>query len=255
MGRARFPPITGSGRRMKKRRIVRWIGWAAAAAFGWIAFAYLTLPDVRTLVHENPATTAFIELRAHEARAEGKAPRRVQRWVAVQPDLAAPEARGPRRRGRRILEARGVDFDEMEESIEMDWPAVVPGVVRSTITQQLAKNLYLSPSKKPAAQVPRADHRSQARSGAGEVRILESYLNVIEWGDGRYGADAAARSYFGTPAAALGPVSGSASGGCHHESPCAEPPASDGAPPHPSAADPCAMGGVLPPVPATTPTE
>ena len=200
MGRAGFRPINGSGRRMKKRRIVRWLGWAAAAAFGWIAFAYLTLPDVRTLAHENPATTAFIELRAHEARAEGKAPRRVQRWV--------PYSRISPHLKRAVLVAEdaafwqheGVDYDELQKAMEL-------GFVRgaSTITQQLAKNLYLSPSRNPVRKFRELIIARRLEAELEKARIFEIYLNVIEWGDGIYGADAAARTYFGMPAAAVGP--------------------------------------------------
>jgi monofunctional biosynthetic peptidoglycan transglycosylase len=81
------------------------------------------------------------------------------------------------------------------------------GFVRgaSTITQQLAKNLYLSPSRNPVRKFRELIITRRMEAELEKARIFEIYLNVIEWGDGIYGADAAARAYFGEPAAALGP--------------------------------------------------
>ena len=189
---------------MTARRMLRWLGWAAAAGFAWIAYAYLTLPDVRSLADSNPATTAFIELRGREARAGGKTPRRIQRWVSysrISPNLkravlVAEDAA--------FWEHEGVDYDELQKSIEMDWTR---GLMRgaSTITQQLAKNLYLSPSRNPVRKFRELIIARRLEAELEKARIFEIYLNVIEWGDGIYGADAAARTYFGVSAAALGP--------------------------------------------------
>jgi monofunctional glycosyltransferase len=189
---------------MTPRRTLRWLGWAAAAGFGWIAYAYLTLPDVRSLADSNPGTTAFIELRAREARAAGKTPRRIQRWVSysrISPNLkravlVAEDAA--------FWEHEGVDYDELQKSIELDWTR---GLIRgaSTITQQLAKNLYLSPSRNPVRKFRELIIARRLEAELEKARIFEIYLNVIEWGDGIYGADAAARAYFGVSAAALGP--------------------------------------------------
>jgi monofunctional biosynthetic peptidoglycan transglycosylase len=75
----------------------------------------------------------------------------------------------------------------------------------STITQQLAKNLYLSPSKNPIRKLRELLITRRLEAELSKQRILEIYLNVIEWGDGIYGAEAAARQYFGISAAQLGP--------------------------------------------------
>ncbi len=72
-----------------------------------------------------------------------------------------------------------------------------------TITQQLAKNLYLSPSKNPARKLRELLVARRLEASLSKTRILELYLNVIEWGDGIYGAEAAARAYFKKPASAL----------------------------------------------------
>ena len=133
-----------------------------------------------------------MELRAREARAKSARPRRVQRWVRygrISPNLT-----------RAVLvaedgafwEHEGVDFDELQKSLEVDWARgqLVRG--GSTITQQLAKNLYLSPSKNPLRKFKELLIARRLEAELRKARILELYLNVIEWGDGVWGADAAA---------------------------------------------------------------
>ena len=66
----------------------------------------------------------------------------------------------------------------------------------STITQQLAKNLYLSPSRNPLRKLRELIIARRLEAELTKARILELYLNVIEWGDGIYGVEAAARAYF-----------------------------------------------------------
>jgi monofunctional glycosyltransferase len=178
---------------------------APAAGFALLAYAYLTLPDVRPLKTVNPASTAFIELREREARANGKTPRRVQRWVRygrISADLK-----------RAVLVAEddafwqheGVDFEQLQESIEIDWARGRFSRGGSTITQQLAKNLYLSPSKNPLRKLREWVIARRLEAELKKARILELYLNVIEWGDGVYGVEGAARTYFSKSAADLGP--------------------------------------------------
>jgi monofunctional biosynthetic peptidoglycan transglycosylase len=164
------------------------------------------LPDVRSLATSNPTTTAFMEIRAGEARRAGKAPRKVHHWVAY--------SRISSNLKRAVLTAEdaafwdhdGVDYDELQKSIETDLAEgrFVRGA--STITQQLAKNLYLSESRNPARKLRELFIARRLEAELSKARILEIYLNVIEWGDGIYGVDAAARTYFGTSAASLGPA-------------------------------------------------
>ncbi|MBI3490618.1 MAG: monofunctional biosynthetic peptidoglycan transglycosylase [Acidobacteria bacterium] len=98
-----------------------------------------------------------------------------------------------------------VDLDQLQQSLELDWARgrLVRG--GSTITQQLAKNLYLSPSKNPLRKLRELIIARRLEAELTKTRILELYLNVIEWGDGIYGAEAAARAYFGKPASDLDP--------------------------------------------------
>jgi monofunctional biosynthetic peptidoglycan transglycosylase len=160
---------------------------------------------VRLLKTNNPQTTAFMELRADEARAKGQEPRRVQRWMAyghVSPNLT-----------RAVLVAEddlfwqhdGLDLDQLQESLAQDWARGRLARGGSTITQQLAKNLYLSPSKNPLRKLRELVIARRLEVELKKARILELYLNVIEWGDGIYGAEAAARAYFGVSASELSP--------------------------------------------------
>ncbi len=187
------------------RRIGRAILALLAAGFACVAYLYLSLPDVRGLRTSNPETTAFMELRAREARARGEEPRRVQKWVSY--------SRISQQLTRAVLVAEdsafwtheGVDYEQLKESIEANLERMEFARGGSTITQQLAKNLYLSPSKNPIRKLRELLIARQLETELTKQRILELYLNVIEWGDGIYGAEAAARTYFQKSAAELGP--------------------------------------------------
>jgi monofunctional biosynthetic peptidoglycan transglycosylase len=192
------------------RTVGRWTLGAAAIAFGCLAYIYLTLPDVRPLRTVNPVSTRFMALRAEEARARGRPVRKVQQWVGyarISPDLkravliAEDDA---------FWQHEGVDFEQLQESLELDLARGRWSRGGSTITQQLAKNLYLSPSKDPLRKLRELLIARRLEAELKKTRILELYLNVIEWGDGIYGVEAAARTYFHTSAAALGPAESAA---------------------------------------------
>ena len=191
--------------RVPMRKFGRAILALFAAGFGCAAFIYLTLPDVRTLRTSNPPSTAFIDLRAREARARGEQPRRIQRWV----DYARISHHLKRAvlvtEDSRFWTHEGVDFDELKESMEVNFERMAFARGGSTITQQLAKNLYLSPSKNPFRKLRELLIARQLEAELPKQRILELYLNVIEWGDGIYGAEAAARTYFHKSAADVSP--------------------------------------------------
>jgi monofunctional glycosyltransferase len=174
-----------------------------AAGFACAAYIYLTLPDVRVLRTQNPQTTAFMELRARQAEEKGEPVRKAHRWVAyarISPNLK-----------RAVLVAEdsafwqheGIDFQQLRESMEVNIERMEFARGASTITQQLAKNLYLSPSKNPIRKIREILIARRLEAELPKQRILELYLNVIEWGDGIYGAEAAARTYFHKPASDL----------------------------------------------------
>jgi monofunctional biosynthetic peptidoglycan transglycosylase len=174
-----------------------------ALAFGFLAYVYLTLPDVRPLRESNPETTAFIELRAREARARGREPRRVQRWVPYN-RISEPLKRAVLvAEDSAFWDHEGVDLEQLQKSLEINIEQGRLARGGSTITQQLAKNLYLSPSRNPLRKFRELMIARRLEAELHKRRILELYLNVIEWGEGVWGAEAAARRYFGKPASRL----------------------------------------------------
>ena len=188
-----------------KVRWSRWVYGAFGVAFAYIAYVYLTLPDVRVLVSTNPETTAFIELRRDEAHDQGKSFNLRRRWV--------PYARISSHLKRAVIvaedsaffEHEGLDYEQIKESLEASLEDGGPMRGASTLTQQLAKNLYLSPTRNPIRKVKEVIITRRLETALSKRRIFEIYLNSIEWGDGIFGCEAAARAYFGKSAAELGP--------------------------------------------------
>ncbi len=98
-----------------------------------------------------------------------------------------------------------MDLEQLKEAVEEELTTGKPMRGASTITQQLAKNLYLSPTRDPLRKVRELIIARRLEAALPKDRILELYLNLIEWGDGVWGADAAARRYFGVSASSLSP--------------------------------------------------
>ncbi|MGE3887950.1 MAG: monofunctional biosynthetic peptidoglycan transglycosylase [Vicinamibacterales bacterium] len=185
------------------RRLGRGLAAATALVFLYLSYVYLTLPDVRVLAKENPKTTAFMQLRVEEARDEdrtftirhrwvpyGRISQNLKRAVVVTEDAA-------------FFDHEGIDLAEIKASLERNWEEGRFARGASTITQQLAKNLYLSPSRNPVRKLRELFITRRLEAALTKRRILEIYLNVIEWGDGIFGCEAAARAYFGKSAADL----------------------------------------------------
>lgn len=195
--------MSRSVRRPSRPVVIRALVSLGAVGFAAVAYVYLTLPDVRVLAKTNPSKTAFMELRQREAERDGKRARHVHRWV--------PYSRISPHLKRAVLvaedsafwEHEGIDLEQIRASIEtaMERGGTIRGA--STITQQLAKNLYLSPSRDPFRKVRELIITRRLEAALTKVRIFEVYLNVVEWGNGVWGAEAAARQYFGVPASAL----------------------------------------------------
>jgi len=186
------------------RRVFRALLAAAAAGFGAVAYAYLTLPDVRVLAATNPSTTAFMELRAAEAAREGRSVRHVQRWVPYSRISPALKRAVLVAEDAAFWDHEGIDLEQIRESMRVNWEQGRAVRGASTITQQLAKNLYLSPSRNPLRKLRELVVARRLEAALPKARIFEIYLNVIEWGDGIWGVEAAARTYFGMSASAVG---------------------------------------------------
>jgi monofunctional biosynthetic peptidoglycan transglycosylase len=193
-----------------RRRGWRRVGVVALVLVGALALAslavYCTLPDVRPLARTNPTSTAFIDLRREAAAAAGE--KLELRWTwkplaKISPYLrnAVVHSEDPR-----FWDHDGIDWDAVEKAAKADLAAREMKYGASTITQQVAKNLYLSPSKNPLRKLREWMIAGRLEDHLSKDRILEIYLNIAEWGDGVFGAEAAARRWYGVSAAALTPV-------------------------------------------------
>ena len=185
-----------------------------AAVLLFVAWEWITFPDVAKLAKEAPKTTAFIERRKAELRAEGKSDAIDYRFVPygrISPYLrrAALVAEDDS-----FYEHEGVDVEGLKEALQKDWKRKKLTHGGSTITQQLAKNLYLSPSRNPIRKIREYFIARSLEEHLSKKRILELYLNVVEMGERVYGAEAAARHYFHVPASAVTPSQAALLAGC-----------------------------------------
>jgi monofunctional biosynthetic peptidoglycan transglycosylase len=191
---------------MKKPCVFRRLVFLAfLSSVVFVGFHFIS-PDVAKLKKENPGKTAFMEYREEEWAREGKKYRVQQTWLpyrAISPYLVKAVLIGE---DDKFWQHEGFDYEAMQKAIEKDIKAKKFKLGGSTISQQLAKNLYLSPSKNPVRKLREAIITWRMERALGKKRILEIYLNVAEWGDrGIFGVEAAARSYYGKSASALGP--------------------------------------------------
>jgi len=188
------------------RRLARFAGWLAlalAAIFLAVQLSYLA--RVWWWRDHDPHSTAFIERSMEQLRARNPQAKRQQTWVPYarisnnlkRAVVAAEDAK--------FVDHEGFDWDAIEKAREKNEKKgrVVAG--GSTISQQLAKNLFLSGERSAWRKGQEALITVMIERVLDKRRILEIYLNVIEWGEGVFGAEAAARHYYGTSAAALGP--------------------------------------------------
>ncbi|HET9479145.1 MAG TPA: transglycosylase domain-containing protein [Pyrinomonadaceae bacterium] len=204
------------------RRVFRWLFLVVLGVIvGVIAYEGILMLRVYWLRTSNPSSTSLIDARAREARARGQQPRREQVWVPLQrisPNLQRAVLAGE---DTNFLTHRGFDYEAIQKAFEQaqreaareakregendDWLPNLPEFKRggSTISQQLAKNLYLSSQRSFVRKGQEALVTIMLERLLTKRRILEIYLNVIEWGDGIYGAEAASQRYFRKPASAL----------------------------------------------------
>ena len=193
------------------------------AIFCWLIYELVTFPSISRLKTENPTTTSMIEYRLSEAKAAGEEPKKYMIWTPIEqisPNLHRAVLAGE---DARFFEHHGFDWDAIEKAWDEavkegekeakeegdfdpnDWIPPMPSFKRgaSTITQQLAKNLYLSEDRNFLRKGREAIYTYFLERNLPKKRILEIYLNVIEWGDGIYGAEAASRTYFKKSASGL----------------------------------------------------
>lgn len=177
----------------------------AVAVGSWLLFEAGRFPDVGALATVNPGKSSFMEYREREAAREGKSLRLNQRFV--------PLARISDKLQRAVLAAEddrfyehdGFDFEELRDAVEDHFRTGKKMRGASTVSQQLAKNLWLTPERSLVRKLREAVYTWVLERRVGKERILELYLNYAEWGRGVFGAEAAARHYFGVSASALDP--------------------------------------------------
>lgn len=189
------------------RRLARLAGWAAfALAAAFVAYQLSILARLAWWRTHDPASTAFMEDRLERLRERKPAAKLRHQWV--------PYARISVHLKRAIVAAEDAKFADHEgfdwEAMQKAWEKnqkkgrVVAG--GSTISQQLAKNLFLSGSRTPWRKAQEAMATVMMESVMDKRRILEIYLNHVEWGEGLFGAQAAARHYFHVDAERLSPL-------------------------------------------------
>lgn len=188
---------------------------------GLIGYEGIMFVRVLLLRNGNPSSTSLIDTRIKEAKAKGQQPKREQIWVPldkISPNLQRAVLAGE---DTNFLTHHGFDYEAIQKAYEQalreaareakaegendDWLPNLPEFKRggSTVSQQLAKNLYLSSQRSFLRKGQEAALTIMLERTLTKRRILEIYLNVIEWGDGIYGAEAASQRYFRKPASAL----------------------------------------------------
>lgn len=160
------------------------------------AYFFLSLPDVAHLRTENPKTTALMEQRKQEAKAKGKSFHIKQKWVSFDdiPKLLKYTVRISEDDA--FYQHNGIDFNELKEAIKKNLSKGKKARGGSTITQQLAKNLFLSTKKSYYRKVTELFIARRLEANLSKDRIFCIYLNVIEFGRGIFGVEAAANEYF-----------------------------------------------------------
>src|SRR3954465_9554096 len=183
----------------RRKRIFLWLLGLLAAYLVWEA---VTWPDVAALAHAHPKTTAFIE----SYRGWGIfGPKKKVEWVWVPYSRISPSLKRAVlvNEDMRFFSHSGFDEAEIKASLQDAWTRKSLPRGASTITQQVAKNLWLSGSYNPLRKVKEAILTKQLEANLSKRRILEIYLNVAEFGEGVYGAEAASRHYYHRSAASL----------------------------------------------------
>lgn len=207
----RLPDLPSLPQRIPRRtprawrdRLVLALGLALLAGLLDVG-RYLVWPPVAFLARENPKTTAFMEYRRDEWAAQGKARKIEQEWVPlrrISPWLVSAVTISE---DDRFWQHEGFDLEGMEEALKKDLARGRLAAGGSTITQQLAKNLWFTPTRSPVRKLKEAIMALRLERDLPKRRILELYLNLAEWGDGVFGIAAAARRHFHTTAADLTP--------------------------------------------------
>ena len=187
------------------KRFAKFLGWLAlAAAAIFLAVQLSFLVRIWWWRDHNPGTTAFMEASLERMRAKKPDAKLAHTWVPYEKISANLKRAIVAAEDARFTEHEGFDWEAIDKALEKNRKKgkIVAGA--STISQQLAKNLFLSADRTRWRKGQEAIITVMIEQVLDKRRILEIYLNVIEWGDGVFGAEAAARHYFGASAQSLG---------------------------------------------------
>ncbi len=164
---------------------------------------YFFNPDVARLKKWHPARTSFMEYRLRQWAEQGKKKKIIQSWVKlsqVSPYVIKAVLIGE---DDKFWSHGGFDYEALQKALVADLKKGRFRAGGSTVSQQLAKNLYLTPAKNPLRKIKEAIITWRIERELSKKRIIELYLNVAEWGDGLFGIEAAARHYYGKSALEL----------------------------------------------------
>jgi len=190
---------------MKRRKHLRWL-LPIFILVAFLSFLYFSwMPDLSKLKKENPKKTALMEYREKAFKEKRKPYRIYQSWMPfskispylVKAVLIAEDDK--------FWKHEGFDYEAIQKAIEKDVKARKFKFGGSTVTQQLARNLYLSPEKSLIRKISEVIITWRMEKVLSKKRILELYLNVAEWGEGIFGVEAASRHYYGKPSSELTP--------------------------------------------------
>jgi len=184
----------------------RWTWRLVALALGAaLAYQLWLLAQVWYWIDHNPATTAFMDARLEALQAKDPHARLQHYWVPYDRIATHLKRAVVAAEDARFIDHEGFDWEGIQHALERNYKRgkVVAG--GSTISQQLAKNLFLSGERSWLRKAEEAAITWMMEHTLSKRRILELYLNVAEWGDGVFGAEAAARYHFGVPASQLAP--------------------------------------------------
>jgi len=190
---------------MVKKRQLRWFVFLASPILLVFLLYSLLMPDVSKWKKENPKKTAFMEYREKQWKEKGRKINLHQIWeplsnispYLIKAVLIAEDDK--------FWRHEGFDYEAIRKAIERDLKAKRLKFGGSTLSQQLARNLYLSPEKSLLRKMSEALITWRMEKVLSKRRILELYLNVVEWGEGIFGIEAASRHYYGKPSSELTP--------------------------------------------------
>lgn len=191
---------------MVRKRQLRWFVFLLSPILLFFLLYSLLMPDISKWKKENPKKTAFMEYREKQWKEKGRRINIHQIWAPlsdispylIKAVLIAEDDK--------FWRHEGFDYEAIRKAIERDLKAKRLKFGGSTVSQQLARNLYLSPEKSLLRKMSEAVLTWRMEKVLSKRRILELYLNVVEWGEGIFGIEAASRHYYGKPSSQLSPL-------------------------------------------------